>query len=201
MPDVRLGMYDGYRDCLKSEKMYMNLIKLHLSDPGYTRSLYWNTADLAVVVVHHEKFLCEVARTGHPGIHVDMLTTCLLRQFQNHGCNKAFACKMRDALAFCIAKGKPSRTRQRKRLLHGKITPKTASAIKAVITAINAESILMASSEEGEAVEDVDAPSMRSPLAPGDMVGGAAAALQRLREAFGESQGSATACSSTSPHA
>jgi hypothetical protein len=197
MPAARLGMYDGYRDCLKSEKMYMNLIKLHLNDPGYTRSLYWNTADLAVVVVHHEKFLCEVARTGHPGIHVHVLTKCLQRHF-HCGCNKAFACKMRDALAFCRAKGKPS---QRKRLLHGKITPKTASAVKAVITAINAESILMASSEEGEAVEDVDAPSMRSPLTPGDMVGDAAAALQRLREAFGESQGSATACSSTSPHA
>ena len=52
-----------------------------------------------------------------------------------------------------------------------------------------------------EAVEGVDAPSMRSPLAPGDMVGGAAAALQRLQEAFGESQGSATARSSTSPDA
>jgi hypothetical protein len=192
-------MYDGYRTCLASEKMYMNLIKLHLND-RYTRSLYWNTTDLAVVVVHHEKFLCEVARTGHPGIHVGMLAKCLRRQFQNHGCNLAFACKMRDALAFCKAKGKPSRTRKQ-RLLHGKITPKTASAVKAVITAIN-ESILMASSEEGEAVEDVDAPSMRSPLAPGDMVaGGAAAALQRLQEAFGESQGSATACSSTSPHA
>ena len=177
----------------------MNLIKLHLkTDPGHTRSLYWNTADLAVVVVHHEKFLCEVARTGHPGIHVNMLTKCLQRQFRGYGCNKAFACKMRDALAFCRAKGKPSRTRKAKRLLHGKITSKTASAVKAVISAINDESIL-ASSEEGE--EDVDAPSMRSPLAPGGMVGGAAAALQKLQEAFGESQGSATACSSTSPHA
>ena len=33
----------------------------------------------------------------------------------------------------------------------------------------------------------------------GDMVGGAAAALQRLQEAFGESHGSTTACSSCSP--
>jgi hypothetical protein len=57
----------------------------------------------------------------------------------------------------------------------------------------------MASSAEG-GVEDVDPdpPSMRRPLAP---VGCAAAALQRLQEAFGESQGSATACSRTSPHA
>ena len=191
-------MYDGYRTCLASEKMYMNLIKLHLTDPGHTRSLHWNYTDLAVVVVHHEKFLCEVARTGHPGIHVNMLTKCLQRQFQNYGCNKAFACKMRDALAFCRAKGKPSRTMKAKRLLNGKITPKTASAVKAVISAIYGS---LASSAEGEAVEDVDAPSMRSPLAPGDMVGDAAAALQRLQEAFGESQGSATACSSTSPHA
>ena len=193
-------MYGGYRTCLASEKMYMNLIKLHLkTDPGHTRSLHWNTTDLAVVIVHHEKFLCGVARTGHPGIHVNMLAKCLQRQFQNYGCNKAFACKMRDALAFCRAKGKPSRTRQTKRLLQGKITPKTASAVKAVISAIYGS---LASSAEGEAVEDVDAPSMRSPLAPaGDMVGDAAAALQRLKEAFGESQGSATACSSTSPHA
>ena len=198
MPAARLGMYDGYRDCLKSEKMYMNLIKLHLKDPGYTRSLYWNSADLAVVVVHHEKFLCEVARTGHPGIHVGMLTKCLMRHFESR-CNGDFARKMADALAFCRVKGKPSRTRRAKRLLHGKITPKTASAVKAVISAIYGS---LASSAEGEAVEDVDAPSMRSPLAPaGDMVGDAAAALQRLKEAFGESQGSATACSSTSPHA
>ena len=192
-------MYDGYRTCLASEKMYMNLIKLHLNDPGYTRSLYWNTTDLAVVVVHHEKFLCEVARTGHPGIHVGMLSKCLRRHFSSR-CNEAFAKKLADALAFCRAKGKGSRTRQRKRLLHGKITPKTASAVKAVISAIYGS---LASSAEGEAVEDVDAPSMRSPLAPGArrMVGGAAAALQRLQEAFGESQGSATACSRTSPHA
>ena len=174
----------------------MNLIKLHLKDQVYT-PLYWNSTDLAVVVAHHEKFLCEVARTGHPGIHVGMLSKCLRRHFSSR-CNEAFAKKLADALAFCRAKGKPSRTRKAKRLLHGKITPKTASAVKAVISAIYGS---MASSAEGEAVEDVDAPSMRSPLAPGDMVGGAAAALQRLQEAFGESQGSATACSSTSPHA
>ena len=182
---------------LASEKMYMNLIKLHLNDPGHTRSLYWNTTDLAVVIVHHEKFLCGVARTGHPGIHVTMFTKCLMRHFESR-CNEDFARKMADALAFCRVKGKPSRSRRAKRLLHGKITPKTASAVKAVISAIYGS---LASSAEGEAVEDVDAPSMRSPLAPGDMVGDAAAALQRLQEAFGESQGSATACSSTSPHA
>ena len=127
-----------------------------------------------------------------------MLTKCL-HEHLNSGCSRDFAQKLADALAFCKAKGKPSRTSMSKRLLRGKITSKTASAVKAVISAIN-ESIL-ASSEEGEAVEDVDAPSMRSPLAPGDMVGDAAAALQRLQEAFGESQGSATARSSTSPDA
>ena len=113
--------------------------------------------------------------------------------------------KLADALAFCRAKGKRSRSCKGKpgRLLHGEITSKTASAVKAVINAIKGS--ILASSEEGEAVEDLDAPS--SPLlleeedAPGDMVGDAAAALQRLQEAFGESQGSATACSSTSPHA
>ena len=132
-----------------------------------------------------------------------ILTKCIHEHFNSRRA-RAFARKLADALAFCRAKlkGKPSRRYHSKTILTGQITSKTASAVKAVITAIN-ESILMASSEEeGEAVEDVDAPSMRSPLAPGDMVaGGAAAALQRLQEAFGESQGSATACSRTSPHA
>ena len=190
----------NHATALASEKMYMNLIKLHLkTDPGHTRSLHWNTTDLAVVIVHHEKFLCEVARTGHPGIQVHTLTKCLHMHF-NSRCSRRFAQKLADALAFCRAKGKPSRSCRSNRLLHGKITSKTASAVKAVISAIN-ESILASSIEACEALEDVDAPSMRSPLAPGDMVGGAAAALQRLQEAFGESQGSATACSSTSPHA
>ena len=186
---------NGKQKALASEKMYMNLVKLHLNDPGHT--LYWNTTDLAVVIVHHEKFLCEVARTGHPGIQVHTLTKCLHMHFNSRR-SRRFAQKLADALAFCRAKGKPSRSCRSDRLLHGKITSKTASAVKAVISAINDESIL-ASSEEGE--EDVDAPSMRSPLAPGDMVGDAAAALQRLQEAFGESHGSTTACSSTSPHA
>jgi hypothetical protein len=187
---------------LASEKMYKNLIKLHLNDPGHTSALNWNTTDLAVVTVHHEKFLCEVARTGR-SIHVAMLTKCLHEHF-NSRCSLDFAQKLADALAFCRAKGKPSRRyRISKTILTGEITSKTASAVKAVISAIKAS--ILASSEEGEAVEDLDAPS--SPLlleeedAPGDMVGGAAAALQRLQEAFGESQGSATARSSTSPDA
>ena len=193
--------FTNHATALASEKMYMNLIKLHLkNDPRHTRSLHWNTTDLAVVIVHHEKFLCGVARTGHPGIHVDVFAKCLTRHFESR-CNCAFARKMADALAFCRANGKPSRTSKAKRLLHGKITPKTASAVKSVISAIN-ESILASSIEACEALEDADdAPPMRSQLAPGDMVGDAAAALQRLQEAFGESQGSATACSSTSPHA
>ncbi len=161
---------------LASEKMYKNLIKLHLNDPGHTSSLNWNTTDLAVVTVHHEKFLCEVARTGC-SIHVAMLTKCLHEHF-NSRCSRDFAQKLADALAFCRAKGKPSRTYKGKRLRHGKITSKTASAVKAVISAINGS--ILVSSAEGEAVEDADAPSMCSPLAPGDMVAGdAAAALQR----------------------
>ena len=188
---------------LASEKMYKNFIKLHLNDPGHTSST-WKTTDLVVVVVHHEKFLCEVARTGHAGIHVAVFTKCLQRHFPSSRCNIHFAQKLADALAFCRAKGKPSRRYRSKTILTGEITSKTASAVKAVINAIKGS--ILASSEEGEAVEDLDAPS--SPLlleeedAPGDMVAGdAAAALQRLQEAFGESQGSATACSSTSPHA
>ena len=164
---------------LASEKMYMNLIKLHLNDPGHTLSLNWNTTDLAVVIVHHEKFLCEVARTGHPGIYVAMLTKCLHRHF-NSRCSLGFAQKLADALAFCRAKGKPSRRWHSKTILTGEITSKTASAVKAVISAINGS--ILVSSAEGEAVEDADAPSMCSPLAPGDMVAGdAAAALQRLQ--------------------
>ena len=185
----------------------MNLIKLHLNEPGHN-SLNWNTNDLAVVTQHHEKFLCGVARTGFNGINVAMLGKCLVMHFNkcrnNGGCCWDFAQKLADALAFCRAEGKPSRSCKGKpsRLLHGKITSKTASAVKAVISAIN-ESILASSIEACEALEDADdAPPMRSPLAPGDMVGDdAAAALQRLQEAFGESQGSATARSSTSPHA
>jgi hypothetical protein len=170
---------------LASEKMYKNLIKLHLNAQRHTSSLNWNTTDLAVVTVHHERFLCEVARTGC-SIHVAMLTKCL-HEHLNSGCSRDFAQKLADALAFCKAKGKPSRTSMSKRLLRGKITSKTASAVKAVISAIKGS--ILASSEEGEAVEDLDAPS--SPLlleeedAPGDMVAGdAAAALQRLQEPF-----------------
>ena len=120
----------------------------------------------------------------------------------SHLACKGFASKLSDALAFCRANGKPTpKNGPSKRILTGVITPNTASAVKAVISAINGSMLLMPSSAEGEAVKDANTPSMRSPLAPGDMVGDAAAALQRLQEAFGESQGSATACSSTSPHA
>ena len=186
---------------LSCEIMYKRLIRLHLPDD--TRLIPSTGAspidvDLAVVTADNEKFLCEVGRTGCK-INVSMLTQCLHEHFHCRR-GQSFARKLADALAFCRAKGKPSRTSKAKRLLHGKITPKTASAVKAVISAIN-ESILASSIEACEALEDVDAPSMRSPLAPGDMVGDTAAALQRLQEAFGESQGSATACSSTSPHA
>ena len=168
----------------------MNLIKLHLNDPGHTSALNWNTTDLAVVTVHHEKFLCEVARTGR-SIHVAMLTKCLHEHF-NSRCSLDFAQKLADALAFCRAKGKPSCRYHSKTILTGEITSKTASAVKAVISAIKGS--ILASSEEGEAVEDLDAPS--SPLlleeedAPGDMVAGdAAAALQRLQEPFDKRAG------------
>ena len=192
---------------LTSEKMYKNLIKLHLNDPGHTLSRRTlRTTDLAKVTLHHEKFLCEVARTGCSIIHVRILTKCIHEHF-NSGCSLDFAQKLADALAFCRAKlkGKPSRRYHSKTILTGQITSKTASAVKAVIRAING-SIVVASSDEGEAAEDLDAPCSSRLLleeedAPGDMVGGAAAALQRLQEAFGESQGSATAASSTSPHA
>ena len=178
--------------------MYKHLIRMHLPDdtmliPPKRASPI--DVDLAVVTADNEKFLCEVGRTGCK-INVTMLTKCLHEHF-NCRRGHSFANKLADALAFCRAKGKPCIRLRSKIILTGEITPKTASAVKAVISAINES----ASSEEGEAVEDVDAPSMRSPLAPGDMVGDTAAALQRLQEAFGESQGSATACSSTSPHA
>ena len=181
--------------------MYKRLIRMHLPDDTRLTPSAWGSSiavDLAVVTADNEKFLCEVAMTGCK-INVSMLTQCLQEHFHSRY-GHSLASKLADALAFCRAKGKPCIRLRSKRILNGTITPESASAVKAVQYAIMNESI-MASSAEGEAVEDVDAPSMRSPLAPGGMVGGAAAALQKLQEAFGESQGSATACSSTSAHA
>ena len=173
--------------------MYKRLIRLHLPDDTRLIPSTWGNAidvDLAVVTADNEKFLCEVGRTGCK-INVSMLTACLHEHFHNR-CGHSFAGRLADALAFCRAKGKPCIRLRSKRILNGTITPQTVSAVNAVISAIN-ESI-MASSAEGEAVKLYQDN-------PGGMVGGAAAALQRLQEAFGESQGSATACSSTSPHA
>jgi hypothetical protein len=176
--------------------MYKRLIRMHLPDdtrlnPRSTRASRPIDVDLAVVTADNEKFLCEVGRTGCK-INVSMLTTCLHEHFHNR-CGHSFAGRLADALAFCRAEGKPCIRLRSKRILNGTITPQTVSAVNAVISAIN-ESI-MASSAEGEAVKLYQDN-------PGGMVGGAAAALQRLQEAFaGESQGSATACSSTSPHA
>ena len=137
--------------------------------------------DLAVVTADNEKFLCDVARTGCK-INVSMLTQCLQEHFHCRF-GYSFASKLADALAFCRANGKPCIRVRAKRILTGTITPETASSVKAVFSAINESSV----------VEDVDAPATRSPLAPGDMVGDTAAALQRLQDAFGESQRSATA--------
>ena len=173
--------------------MYKRLIRMHLPDDTRLIPSTWGNAidvDLAVVTADNEKFLCEVGRTGCK-INVSMLTTCLHEHFHNR-CGHSFAGRLADALAFCRAKGKPCIRLRSKKILNGTITPESASAVNAVISAIN-ESI-MASSAEGEAVKLYQD-------RPGGMVGGAAAALQRLQEAFGESQGSATACSSTSPHA
>ena len=182
--------------------MYKRLIRLHLPDDTKLIPSTWGNAidvDLAVVTADNEKFLCEVGRTGCK-INVSMLTQCLHEHFHCRF-GHSFASKLADALAFCRANGKPCIRVRSKRILNGTITPETASAVNAVQYAIMNKSI-MASSAEGEAVKDANArPSMRSPLAPGDMVGDAAAALQGLQEAFGEGQGSATACSSTSPHA
>ena len=169
----------------------MDLIRKHLPDdtmlnrPSLRSRGGVHECDLALVTAHNEKFLCDVGRTGCK-INVDMLTKCLHEHFHCKR-GKSFASKLADALAFCRANGKPCIRVRAKRILTGTITPETASAVKAVFSAINE------SSEEGEAVEDVDAPATRSPLAPGDMVGDTAAALQRLQDAFGESQRSATA--------
>ena len=162
---------------LSCEKMYKNLIRMHLPDECFRNT----DDDLAVVTAHNEKFLCDVGRTGCK-INVDMLTKCLHEHFHCKR-GKSFASKLADALAFCRANGKPCIRVRAKRILTGTITPETASAVKAVFSAINESSV----------VEDVDAPATRSPLAPGDMVGDTAAALQRLQDAFGESQRSATA--------
>ena len=164
--------------------MYKRLIRLHLPDDTRLIPSTWGNAidvDLAVVTADNEKFLCEVGRTGCK-INVTMLTKCLHEHFH---CRRghSFASKLADALAFCRANGKPCIRVRAKSILTGTITPETASSVKAVFSAINESSV----------VEDVDAPATRSPLAPGDMVGDTAAALQRLQDAFGESQRSATA--------
>ena len=175
----------------------MDLIRKHLPDdtmlnrPSLRSRGGAHECDLALVTAHNEKFLCDVGRTGCK-INVDMLTKCLHAHFHCKR-GKSFASKLADALAFCRANGKPCIRVRSKRILNGTITPETASAVNAVQYAIMNKSI-MASSAEGEAVKLYQDN-------PGGMVGGAAAALQRLQEAFGESQGSATACSSTSPHA
>jgi hypothetical protein len=89
---------------LSCEQMYRNLIRMHL--PGHTSSLNWNTTNLAMVTAHHEKFLCEVGRTGC-SIHVKILAKCLVEHFNCMGWRN-FANKLADALAFCRANGKPT---------------------------------------------------------------------------------------------
>ena len=207
---------------LKHADIYMELIKTHLKDPRHT-TLHWNCVDMAVVVAHHEKFLCDVARKG-VCIHVQVFAKCLTNHFRltsSEGCS--FAKKLASALSFCRAKTKKGRNYT---------GVNTSSAVHAVIMAIresrdplDADSGVISSDEEaaGEREEDE---GERSPLALCDALpvcdgspsspienmfwseeedapatppskhgaGDAEGALQRLREAFGEPT---TASSST----
>ena len=204
----------------------MELIKTHLKDPRHT-TLHWNCVDMAVVVAHHEKFLCDVARKGFC-IHVQVFAKCITNHFRSSSSEaQSFARKLASALSFCRAKTKCSRNYT---------GVKTSSAVHAVIMAIrgsrdplDADSGVISSDEE--AAEEEEEECERSPLALRDALpatpdilcdgspsspiqnlfeseeadapatppskhgaGDAEAALQTLREAFGEPT---TASSST----
>ena len=213
---------------LKHADIYMELIKTHLKDPRHT-TLHWNCVDMAVVVAHHEKFLCDVAMKG-VCIHVQVFAKCLTNHFRLASSEaRSFARKLASALSFCRAKTKKGRNYT---------GVNTSSAVHAVIMAIresrdplDADSGVISSDEEaaGEGKEDE---GERSPLALCDAslpatpdilcdgspsspiqnlfwseeedapatppskhgAGDAEAALQTLKEAFGEPK---TASSST----
>ena len=210
---------------LKHADTYMQLIKTHLKDPRHT-TLHWNCVDMAVVVAHHQMFLCDVARKG-VCIHVQVFAKCLTNHFRltsSEACS--FARKLAAALSFCRAKTKKGRNYT---------GVNTSSAVHAVIMAIrgsrdplDADSGVI-SSEEAVEEEEEEEEAERSPLALCDApatpdilcdgspsspiqnmfwgeedapatppskhgAGDAEAALQTLKEAFGEPE---TASSST----
>ena len=184
---------------LKHADVYMELIKTHLKDPRHT-TLHWNCVDMAVVVAHHEKFLCDVARKGFC-IHVQVFAKCITNHFRSSSSEAcSFARKLASALSFCRQKTKCSRNYT---------GVKTSSAVHAVIMAIresrdplDADSGVISSDEEaaGEGKEDE---GERSPLAlcdaslpatPDDILcdGGPSSPIQNLFESDEEADAPAT---------
>ena len=143
---------------LKHADVYMELIKTHLKDPRHT-TLHWNCVDMAVVVAHHEKFLCDIARKGFC-IHVGVFAKCVTSHFRSSASEaNSFARKLAQALSFCRTKTKLSRNYT---------GVKTCSAVNAVIVAIrgsrdpiDADSGVISSEEAVEEEEEGE----RSPLA------------------------------------
>ena len=184
---------------LKHADVYMELIKTHLKDPRHT-TLHWNCVDMAIVVAHHEKFLCDVARKGFC-IHVGVFAKCITSHFRSSSSEAcSFARKLASALSFCRQKTKCSRNYT---------GVKTSSAVHAVIMAIresrdplDADSGVISSDEEaaGEGKEDE---GERSPLAlcdaslpatPDDILcdGGPSSPIQNLFESDEEADAPAT---------
>ena len=145
---------------LKHADVYMELIKTHLKDPRHT-TLHWNCVDMCVVVAHHEKFLCEIARKGF-AIHVGVFAKCVTSHFRSSASEaNSFARKLAQALSFCRTKTKLSRNYT---------GVKTCTAVNAVIMAIrgsrdpiDADSGVISSEEAVEEEEEEEAE--RSPLA------------------------------------
>ena len=184
---------------LKQADTYVELIKRHLRDPRHT-TLHWNCVDMAIVVAHHEKFLCDVARRG-VCIHVQVFAKCITNHFRSSASEAcSFAKKLASALSFCRQKTKKGRNYT---------GANTSAAVHAVIMAIresrdplDADSGVISSDEEaaGEGKEDE---GERSPLAlcdaslpatPDDILcdGGPSSPIQNLFESDEEADAPAT---------
>ena len=184
---------------LKQADTYTELIKRHLRDPRHT-TLHWNCVDMAIVVAHHEKFLCDVARRG-VCIHVQVFAKCITNHFRSSASEAcSFAKKLASALSFCRQKTKKGRNYT---------GANTSAAVHAVIMAIresrdplDADSGVISSDEEaaGEGKEDE---GERSPLAlcdaslpatPDDILcdGGPSSPIQNLFESDEEADAPAT---------
>ena len=204
---------------LKIAEIYKELIKTHLKDPRHT-TLHWNCVDLGRVTSHHEKFLCEVARKGC-SIHVGVFAKCIHDHFKCSSSEaQSFAQKLASALSFCRAKSKPSRNFTGVKT--SSAVNAVITAIKGSRDPLDADSGVIsneeaASEEEGERspLALCDAPATPvlcdgspppienlfwdeedAPATPPSKhgAGDVEAALQALKEAFGETASSSTMC-------